>query len=325
MIAGNAALNDQALITLSWLLEQDDPRLAPDAVWLSGKPAVYEHLRDMGALSLASDMASDIVCKDCCHETIHPEVHSCTEDISVPYRGYCQGCGWIPLTREQTHFWQAQPIKIARWLGAALKLTPHYVVEPIIEGVLWRLGEIEHRRKRRTLFFGRRLMASAAEVNTKLSELVAPGAEVIITTSETGQRCNSALSGRLVVPLRAVAHIRKAGIVIENLETYLIGPGPVETSNETSLRLMHKQRVALINGEKHKLSPRLYGFLKILEDADGDEVHKRHIAEGLGIEASTFRIADIVKRHKPVSEAFVDKDGNGNYWLKPDFVILDRR
>ncbi|ELX8338865.1 hypothetical protein RYY48_006506 [Pseudomonas aeruginosa] len=125
--------------------------------------------------------------------------------------------------------------------------------------------------------------------------------------------------------LRAIAHIRKSGLVIENLEAYLTRPAPVQESTETSLRLMHTQRVALINGEPVDLSPQVYLFLKILEDADGDEVHKRHMAEGLGLEPGTsFRTAGVFKRHKQVYTTFVDKDDKGHYWLKPDFVILER-
>lgn len=95
--------------------------------------------------------------------------------------------------------------------------------------------------------------------------------------------------------------------MIENLEAYLTRPAPVQESAETSLRrLMHTQRVALIDGQAIDLSPQVYLFLKILEDADGDEVHKRRIAEGLGLEpGATFRTADIFKRHKQVYAAFV--------------------
>ena len=159
----------------------------------------------------------------------------------------------------------------------------------------------------------------------KLAPLVAPGAEVIITAGEHASLLGTALGDRLLVPLRAIAHIRKSGLVIENLEAYLTRPAPVQESTETSLRLMHTQRVALINGEPVDLSPLVYLFLKILEDADGDEVHKRHMAEGLGLQpGASFRTADIFKRHKQVYATFVDKDDKGHYWLKPDFVILER-
>jgi hypothetical protein len=320
----NSALNDQSLIEISWLLEQDVPHLAPDAVWLSGKPQLYAHLAKMGVLTLSNDVAMNVVCRDCCNETIRPQENPAAGKTGVDYRGYCRDCGWIDLTREQAHFWQAQPLKIARWLASALQLNTRYVVESVIDCVLWRLGEIEHRRKRRTVFFGRGLSSSADVVQAKLKSLVAPGAEVIITTSDIGQLRNSVLADRLVVPLRAVVHIRKAGLVIENLDAYLIGPGPIETSDETSLRLMHTQRAVLVDGQKHKLSPQVFLFLKVLEDSDGDEVHKRHIASELGVPAATFRTADIFKRHKAVLETFVESDNQGNYWLKPDFVILER-
>src|SRR3546814_1536035 len=58
-------------------------------------------------------------------------------------------------------------------------------------------------------------------VAAKLAQLVAPGAEVIITAGEPASLLGTALGDRLLVPLRAIAHIRKSGLVIENLEAYL--------------------------------------------------------------------------------------------------------
>lgn len=322
-MSATAALNDQALTELCWLLEQADPRLAPDAVWLSGKPGIYEHLREIGALALSNDLASDIVCRDCCSETFRPEANPDGDRDIFPYRGYCLDCGWIPLRPEQARLWHAHPIKIARWLASAMQLTQRYSVETVIEGVLWRLGEIEHRRKRRTLFFGRRLAESGEAVREALGGLVAPGAEVIITTSDIATLRNSALAAFNLVPLRAVTHLRKAGFVIENLDSYLAGSASIETSDETSLRLMYTKRVALIEGKEHKLSPQVYEFLKIIEAADGDEVHKHHIAEGLKIDEAKFRSIDIFKRHRVVFDTFVETDYKGYYWIKPDFIIGD--
>lgn len=325
-MAGAPALNDQALGELCRLLEEDNSGLAPDAVWLSGRPYVYAHLQEIGALLPGMELAPNLVCRDCCSETIRPVVHPDATSSGIPYRGHCPECGWIELNHEDAHFWSVQPLKIARWLAAALQLGAHYVVEPVVDGVLWRLGEIEHRRRRRTVFFGRRLPGVAAEVDAKLNELVAPGAEVIITSiGDDALLRRGALASRTIVPLRAVAHFRKAGFVIENLDAYLANPAPAESSAETSLRLMETRRVALIDGEAVKLSPQVYAFLKILVDADGDEVHKRHIAERLGIEAESFRTADVFKRHKSVYETCVGKDDKGNYWLRPEFLILEGR
>jgi hypothetical protein len=323
LFSHNAALSDQAFIELCRLLEQDEPKLGPDAIWLSGNSRIYEYLRDIGVMTLSNDLAVNLVCHDCCSETFRPVANSDTETQNFPYRGYCPDCGWVDLKEERARIWQVQPLIIARWLGMALQLIPRYLPETIIEGVLWRLGETEFRRKRHTLFFGRRLVESAKTVSEKLAELIAPGAEVIITTSDITALQKSALGDRLTVPLRAIAHLRKAGFVIENVDAYLVGVGPIASSDETSLRLMHPRRVALIDGQEHKLSPQVYAFLKILEDADGDEVHKRYLAEALGIE-ETFRNADIFKRHKMIFKTFIETDRKGNYWLKPEFVILER-
>lgn len=315
---GAAALQDQAFAELCRLLELKDMELAPDAVWLSGQAAVYRLLREIGALTLAHPLAASVLCHECGSDAFRPAANPDGDVAQYPYRGYCPECGWVLLRAEQARPWTAQPAKIARWLGAALRL--HVPIQTIIEGNLWRLGEFEHQRKRRTVFFGRRLDLLVDSVRERLDALCAPGAEVLITTTEAGMLRDTALRDRRLVPLRAIAHLRKAGFVVENLDAYLSGSDRVGTSNETSLRLMHTRRAVLILGQEYKISPQIYAILSVLEDAEGDEVHKRHIARALGIE--TVRMADVFKHHKHVFATFVDTDRKGNYWLKSEFLIL---
>ncbi len=285
-----AVMNDQGLAEICLLLERDDMLISPDAVWLSSRPGFYCHLLALDAIAVSRQRALDILCPECGIEPMRPQPYAAPGPLS--YRGHCPECGWVELTNEQAHYWQVHPAKLAKWLFVGLGLAPRYAVEPIVDNVLWRLGEMEHRRRRHTVFFARRLGAMPEQVAAKLTQLVAPGAEVIITSDDPASLLGTALGDRLLVPLRAIAHIRKAGLVIESLEAYLTRPAPVRESAETSLRLMHTQRVALIDGQAIDLSPQVYLFLKILEDADGDEVHKRHIAAGLGLEpGASFRTA----------------------------------
>lgn len=319
-----AVMNDQGLAEICRLLEREDMLISPDAAWLSSRPGFYAHLLALDAIAVSRQRALDILCPDCGTESMRPQPY--VAPASRPYRGHCPECGWVELTNEQAHYWQLQPTKLAKWLSVGMGLAPRYAVEPIMENILWRLGEMEHRRRRHTVFFARRLSSMSEQVAAKLTQLVAPGAEVIITSDDPASLVGTAMGDRLVVPLRAIAHIRKAGLVIENLEAYLTRPAPMQESAETSLRLMRTRRVALIDGQAIDLSPQVCTFLQILEDADGDEVHKRHIADGLGLEPGTsFRTADIFKRHKQVYTTFVDKDDKGHYWLKPEFVTLERR
>ena len=145
----------------------------------------------------------------------------------------------------------------------------------------------------------------------------------MITTTEAALLMASPLADCRVIPLRAVAQLRKGHLTLEPLDGYFDGLAPPVTRDETSLRLLHTRRVVLIGGAEHKLSPQVYGFLKVLEDADGDEVHKRGIAQALGI-SETFRYADIKKRHKVVFDTFVQSDDKGHFWLRPEFLILER-
>lgn len=318
-------MRDQAFTELCWLLEQPDPRLEPDAIWRGDRMDVYRHLREVGALSLSNDLTAGIVCPDCCGPVIEPNANTDDDRGAFPYRGYCPDCGWIRLRPDQARLWLAHSAKIAGWLASALHLTSRSPPDAVVPDVLWRLGEAEYRRRRLTLFFGRHLVPSAAIVRDELDRQVAPGAEVIITSSDPVALTKTVLGDRLTVPLRAVAHLRKAGLVVENLDAYLTGMVPTVNTRETSLRLLHSKRVALIEGLEHKVPPQLHGLLTVLEEFDGDEVHKRHLAERLGIEPEKFRLADIIKRHRLIFEVFAEADQKGHYWLKPEFATLVRR
>lgn len=314
------ALNDRAMSTLCWLIEQPIPRLAPDAVQAGSD--VYRHLREIDFLTLSNEMAGSILCRDCGIELIQPTATDMANPGSHSYQGCCPDCGWIPLKAEDARWWQVQPVKIARWLNSALRLSPHYRVETIIDGTLWRLGEREFNRRRHGMFFGRQIAASARQVVDALANLAASGTEVIITATDVQALQGTVLQDRTIVPLRGIAHLRKGGLVVENIEAFIPSICPVEASGETSLRKLDN-KIALIDGQPIRLSPQVQGFLQVLVDADGDEVAKYRIAEHLRIEPN-FKLADIFKRHKSVLETFVDYNRKGYFWLKPEFILLER-
>ena len=315
-------INTPAMAELCALLEQPMHQLLPDAIWVSGQTAIYQHLRNNEALSLTNTVASAVLCPDCMSISVRPE--KSPHGAETPLRAYCVECGWIDLPKERARVWQASPTRVADWLNVALGLKARHPVKEVVSGVLWHLGEREQKRQRRSFFFGCQLTHDPASIGIELERLAAPGTEVVITTSDLRALRSSNLSGRLFIPLNAIAHLRKGHLVIENLDAYFDGLATVIATDETSLRLLHSQRAVLINGTKFPVSPQVHDFLAILEKADGDEVHKRHIASKLVIATATFRTADIFKRHKQVQAIFVGNDNNGNYWLKPEFLTLER-
>jgi hypothetical protein len=305
------------------LMEQPRHQLLPDAIWVGGKAAIYQHLRNNEALSLSNALAAAVLCPDCMSLSVQPEQSA--HGAEQPHRAYCVECGWIDLPKERARLWQANPAKVADWINVALGLKSRHSVTEVIRGRLWHLGEREYRRQRRSLFFGCQLTCDPAKVGVELDRHAAPGTEVVITTSDCLALRASELRDRQLIPLRAIAHLRKGHLVLENLDAYFDGLVPFVASDETSLRVLHSKRAVLIDGAKVPVSPRVYEFLKVLEEAEGDEVHKRHIARSLGISAATFRTADIFKRHKNVSQTFVGNDKNGNFWLKPEFIVIEGR
>lgn len=313
-------INAPALVELSSLLEQSGHQLLPDAVWVGGQAAVFKHLRDVQALSLGTDMADGVLCPDCMSGTIRPEQAALGSQIVL--RGYCGECGWVQLAKERARLWQASPAKVADWLNAALGLKARYPVTEIVKGVLWHLGEREYKRHRHSLFFGCQLAANQAEVDKALEQAAAPGADVTITTSDIAVLQAGRLGRRVLVPLRAIAQLRKGSMVVENLEAYVDGLTPVVDANETSLRLLETKRVALISGVEVRLSPQVFKFLMVLLEADGDEVHKSKIAAALEI-PENFKLAHIKKRHAEVFDTFVQSDQKGYYWLHPDYLLYE--
>lgn len=312
-------INAPALAELCRLLEQPGHQLLPDAVWVGGQSEIFKYLREVEALSLSPELSDGVLCPDCMSGAIRPEQVS--HGALISFRAYCGECGWVQLQKERVRIWQASPVKVADWLNAALGLRSRYPVTEIVKGMLWHLGEREYKRRRHSLFFGCQLASKQADVDMALDQ-AAPGSDVTITTSDTSALQTGLLSRRVLIPLRAIAQLRKGSMVIENLEAYVDGLPPAIDSNETSLRLLLTKRVALIEGIETPLSPQVFKFLKVLLEADGDEVHKRHIAAALGI-PENFKFSNIKKRHTKVFDTFVQLNNKGYYWLHPDYLLSE--
>ena len=315
------ARNDAAFALLCQLIETPEAEIHPDAARYSDQREAYEHLLHLSALAFGDGIATPILCPWCGGQDLSSVCFH-----GDGYRGYCLDCGWIDLQAHQVKSMRVDLHRIVRWLCAALGVLPRYQPEMLAPGYLWRLGEIEHRHRRRRLFFGRRLADTEgmSALHGQLHGVCAPGTGVIMTAASPDTP--PPLTGHLVVPLRAVAHLRKAGFVIENLDAYLDGTAASrQQSLETSLRLMHSGRIALIEGAQCQLSPQVYRFLCVLEATDGEPVHKRTLADKLEIDVDKCKGVDICKRHKAVYRTFVGHDSAGHYWLKPEFVGTGKR
>jgi hypothetical protein len=267
----------------------------------------YRHLLDLGLAKPEARLLDDITCPWCSTGTLHQVCRVLGGSGGNAYRGLCLSCGWQNIPAAQLNPLTLDLPKIARAVAAALGLATRFETQEIVPAKLWRLGEREIARKRHRVWF-------APVVNDDIARALAGEAGILVCIDALTTRPPT-LAKLSPVPLRACAHLRKAGIVIEDFESYV---GCASTSElGTSLESLD-QRAVHINGERVAISPQVQRFLEVLVAADGKPVHKSTLADALEIDVDKFSPHQIFRKHMAVKEAFVGGDGAGRYWLRTD-------
>ena len=269
----------------------------------------YRHLLDLGLAKPEARLLDDITCPWCSTGTLHQVCRARGGSGGNAYRGLCLSCGWQNIPAAQLSPLSLDLPKIARAVAAALGLASRFETQEIVPGKLWRLGEREIARKRHRVWF-------APAVDDDIIRALSGEAGILVCIDAPTTR-PPAMAKLSPVPLRACAHLRKAGLVIEDFEAYV---GCASTSEIGTSLASLDQRVVHINGERVAISPQVQRFLAVLVAADGKAVHKSTIADALEIDVDKFSPHQIFKKHMAVKEAFVGADGAGRYWLaqKPE-------
>ncbi len=266
----------------------------------------YRHLLDLGLAKPEARMLDDITCPWCSTGTLHQVCRVRGGGGGNAYRGLCLSCGWQNILAAQLSPLSLDLPKIARAVAAALGLTSRFETHEIVHGKLWRIGEREIARKRHRVWF-------APMVDQDIARALSGEAGILVCVDAPTQLSPS-MARLALVPLRACAHLRKAGLVIEDLEAPVGSTGTSEIG--TSLACL-KDRVVHVNGERIAVSPQVRRFLEVLVAADAKPVHKSTLADALEIDVDKFSPHQIFKKHKIVKDAFVEGDGAGRYWLRP--------
>lgn len=264
----------------------------------------YRYLVDLGLAKPEAKLLDDITCPWCSTGTLHQVCRVRGASGGNAYRGLCLGCGWQNIAAAQLSPLSLDLPKIARAVAAALGLASRFETQEIVPAKLWRIGEREIARKRHRVWF-------APVVDDDIARALAGEAGILVCIDEPTPR-SPALAKLSPVPLRACAHLRKAGLVIENVEDYI---GTIRTSEIGTSLASLSERVVHINGERVAVSPQVQRFLKVLVAADGKPVHKSTIADALEIDVDKFSPHQIFKKHKAVKDAFVAGDDAGRYWV----------
>jgi hypothetical protein len=266
----------------------------------------YRHLLDLGLAKPEARLLDDITCPWCSTGMLHQVCRVRGGSGGNAYRGLCLSCGWQNIPAAQLNPISLDLPKIARAVAAALGLTSRFETQEIVHGKLWRLGEREIARKRHRIWF-------APAVDDDITRALASEAGILVCVDAPTPR-SPAMAKLSPFSLRACAHLRKAGLVIEDFEANV---GSANTSEIGTSLASLDQRVVHINGECVPISPQVQRFLKMLVAANGKPVHKSAIADALEIDVDKFSPHQIFKKHKLVREAFVEADGSGRYRLRP--------
>ncbi len=264
----------------------------------------YRHLLDLGLAKPEVRLLDDITCPWCSTGTLYQVCRVRGGSGGNAYRGLCLSCGWQNIPASQLSPLSLDLPKIARAVAAALGLASRFETQEIVPGKLWRIGEREISRKRHRVWF-------APVVDEDIIRALSGDAGILVCIEAPTSRL-PAMAKPSPVPLRACAHLRKAGLVIEDFEAYV---GSASTSElGTSLTCLG-QRAVHINCERVAISPQVQRFLEVLVAADGKPVHKSTIADALEIDVDKFSPHQIFKKHMAVKDVFVRADGAGRYWL----------
>lgn len=264
----------------------------------------YLHLLDLGFARLEARLLDDITCPWCSTGTLHQVCRVRGVTGGNAYRGLCLSCGWQNIPAAQLSPLSLDLPKIARAVSAALGLATRFETQEIVPAKLWRLGEREIARKRHRIWL-------APVLDDDTARALAGEAGILVCIDTPTPR-PPAMSKLAPVPLRACAHLRKAGLVIEDFESYV---GSVSTSEVGTSLASLSERVAHIDGEPIAVSPQVRRFLEVLVAADGKPVHKSTLADALEIDVDKLSPHQIFKKHMKVKEVFVAADGAGRYWL----------
>ena len=262
----------------------------------------YRHLLDLGLAKPEARLLDDLTCPWCSTGTLHQVCRA--RGGGSAYRGLCLSCGWQNILPAQLSPLTLDLPKIARAVAAALGLASRFETQEIVPGKLWRIGEREVARKRHRVWF-------APVVDEDIARALSGEAGILVCIDAPTARL-PAMANLAPVPLRTCAHLRKAGLVIEDLEAYV---GSASTSEIGTSLASLSERVVHINGERIAVSPQVRRFLEVLVAADGKPVHKSTLADALEIDVDKFSPHQIFKKHMAVKEAFVGVDGAGRYWL----------
>ena len=274
--------------------------------------APFKLLTESRALVAAQGAPAMVVCPGCAEFDLAPE-HD-----GHGLRGLCPACGYVRLASDYLQRWQADVDWLLTKLRRALGMEARQLSQTLLDGRIWKVGDVGQKKQRRRVFLARRLTEPRAlhQLRTIVGNNAERGMAVIVGTRARDQ-VDVGESSFIYMPLDTLFHWRSGGLHLDqSLWDWCLKP--LHIRNHPGSRVFSEDfRTAIIDGEEYTFSDLQSQCWEILVAADGAKQQRDWIMAQIDSSQPNPRA---LFRHNPrqlaAFDRLVESDDEGFYWLK---------
>lgn len=274
--------------------------------------AQFKLLTDSAALVPAQGAPAVVICPGCAEFDVAPE------QDGIGLRGLCSACGYVRIPADYLQRWQVDIGWVLAKLRRALGIDTRQMSQPLIDGRVWKVGDVGQKNQRRHVFLARRLTEPQAQqqLRTAVRPIVERGRSVIVGTLSRRQVDLDDVS-LIYLPLDFLFHWRSGGLHLDqSLWDWCLKP-PHIRNHVGSPVFSEDFRTAILEGEEYTFTDKQSQFWELLVSADGRKQQRDWMMAQIDSPQPNPRA---LFRHNPdqlaAFDRLVEHDDEGFHWMK---------
>ncbi len=290
------------------LLERDPPEISA-AVLADAFPELGHRLIDCGALRPVAN-ATVVTCRACNAD------HAAEVEFDAAMCGYRHSCpeaGWVPVSADDLKRYRADPSWLLSLLAHTLGIPKRSRRVPLIEDVLWDLGEVWLGKRKATVLFGRRLSQSdnLDRACDALANRIGRPSGVLLSTTDRLSRHVRLPGCHRFLPIRDCVAVGASGLEIDQGIIKGVTSGAVRREGFST-----GYRTALVDGIEYKFSKKQAAIIEALDNAGGP-IHKDELLAAADTDQTELiQVFRSKGKTHPAWGALILHDNQGNYFLR---------
>jgi len=269
-------------------------------------------LTDSAALVPAQGMPVVVICPGCAEFDLAPE-----QDGSG-LRGLCPACGYVRIHSEYLQCWQVDIEWLLAKLRRAFGIGARQLSQTLIDGQLWKVGDVGQKTQKHRVFLVRRLTEPNAQQQLRkvVRQHAEPGKSVIVGTLHR-QQINLEESSLIYLSLDSLFHWRSGGLHLDqSLWDGCLKPPHIRNHAGSSV-FSEDFRTAILGAEEYTFTDKQSQFWELLVSADGRKQQRDWIMAQIDSPQPNPRA---LFRHNPnqlkAFDRLVEHDDEGFHWMK---------